>query len=119
MCIEICCSLWKSNRKCCLCIKVANAINWIQIVDIFEFFGTATLIYFYVTRSVEITFIAWAPLLFGNMIPVCFRLLGGLLRLCGAFRLWTRAAFFCCRLGALLFSLLLLASQIFLQIYLL
>ena len=110
--IEVCCSIWRSEKSCCLCINIGKSLKFIHFVDFIEAGVSAALIYFYWTMKREtITYVPWVLLLFGNLLPIILRLLGASMRGCGVLRLWTRQAVFCARLWALLFQLSVLAIQ--------
>lgn len=111
--IEVICSLCRSEKACCCCLKISDKSPvLIHILDVVEAGVVGALLYFYITEIREkVTYVPWAILLFGNLLPVALRLFGALLRACGAFRLWTRQAIFCARLWALLFQLTVLVVQ--------
>ena len=57
------------------------------------------------------TLVPFALILYGNLIPLFLRITGLCLRLCGAFRLWTRGVVFCTRLWSIIFMLIILMFQ--------
>ena len=119
MFIVACCSLCRSEKKCCLCIKVRNAVAPMTAFDILEALLNLTLIYLYAKKHDSLTFVPWALILFGNLIPVSLRLVGAVFSCLGSFRLWTRQAYYCMRLWALLFMFIVLALQGFMSYYVL
>ena len=83
-CIEVCCSIWRSDKRCCLCLKVRNSIKWIHCVDILEALLWAAALYWYTQlKQLEISFVPWVFLLVGNVVPIALRLMGFLFRICG------------------------------------
>ena len=110
--IEVICAICKSDKSCCLCLKIGKSLKLIHFIDFLEAGVSIALIYFYWTMKREtITYVPWVLLLFGNLLPIVLRLLGAVLRGCGVLRLWTRQAVFCARLWALLFQLAVLSIQ--------
>lgn len=101
--IEVCCSIYNSEKYCCFFINSKGALKYLHLIDFIELIINIALIYFYLTKDLSITYVPWILLLFGNLISLTLRILGALLRGCGAFRLWTRQAMFCSRLWAILF----------------
>ena len=111
MCCEIFCSLWRSDRYCCMCLRIRKGVKAIHFLDLFELFLNTALVYLYVQTRHNITFVPWALILIGNLLPMTFRILGFLMKICGAMRLWTRAAFYCMRVWSVVFMLLILVIQ--------
>ena len=111
MCCEILCSLWRSDRYCCMCLRLRKGIKAIHLLDLFELFFNAALVYLYAGMRHEMTLIPWAIILLANLLPMTFRTLGLVMKVCGAMRLWTRAAFYCTRVWALIFMLVILIIQ--------
>jgi len=112
-CCEVICILWRSVRSCCLCIPVRKGVHLIHCVDIVELLINSALVYYYYLMVRDsITLVPFALILFGNLVPLASRLLGMVLRVCGAMRLWTRGAVFCSRLSSLICMLILVFFQV-------
>lgn len=114
MVYEVLHSICKSDRRCCGSRKINScSLKLIQLIDFFELIVTGLLIYYHQQRISQgkqghLTF---TILLYGNVIPVIFKLFGSLFRCCGCFRLWTRQSFYCARLMAWILSLIALGAQ--------
>ena len=65
------------------------------------------------------TLVPFTLLLYGNLVPLFFRIGGLCLRVCGALRLWTRGAVFCSRLWSIIFMLFILMFQAMVTFYIL
>ena len=111
MCCDVICSLWRSARFCCLCIRVRNGVYLVHLLDLFEVFVNGALLYFYLTIRDSLTLVPYALILWGNLVPLFFRIGGLSLRVCGALRLWTRGAVFCSRLWSIIFMLIIMMFQ--------
>ena len=110
--IEVFWAMCRSEKNCCFCIKVRNGLKGLYLADIFETCINVALVVLYFRIRDQITLVPWVFILFGNLIPIAIRLLGLMLRACGMLRLWTREAYFCTRLWALLFMFVILVIQV-------
>ena len=119
MCCEVICSLWRSARACCMCIRIRKGVHLISVIDIFEVVLNATLIYFWASIKESVTLVPFALILLGNLLPCTIRIVGLCIRLCGALRLWTRGAMFCSRLCSMIFMVILLFFQMMITYFVL
>lgn len=109
---EVFCSLWRSARFCCICIKIGKGIFAIHLMDVIECIINGLLISLYLQNTQWITFMPYVLILFGNILPLFLRIIGLLLRICGLMRVWTRGAVFCSRLMSIIFMLVILMFQV-------
>ena len=102
MCIEFltCWCLCDQEQTCCIFIRNAASIKYIQLADWVELVVTVTAVVLYVTYA-DTLLLPFAVVLLGNLLPLSIKLMGSFLRWCGCFKLWTRKAFLSTRVIAL------------------